>query len=123
MNTEPTFPLNGESSLGGAPRVCTRSWHLHEKRHHHVSEASWLAVTTPVREYHIQCLKNLKSTPYELLNQNIVSAILEIVRRTAKQRKWQPSTWAKELEAYAGAMRDLPLYTTGASQRTCPRQH
>eukprot|EP00796_Vickermania_ingenoplastis_P009216 gene9216-biopygen5861 len=65
-----------------------------------------------VREHHIRCLKNLKNMPFELLEQNIVSAILEIVRRTARQRKWQPSTWAKELAAYAGAMRDLPLYTT-----------
>eukprot|EP00796_Vickermania_ingenoplastis_P000319 gene319-biopygen293 len=111
-DTSTRFPLNGESSLEGAPRVCTRSWQLHEKRPHHVSEAAWLAVTEPVREHHIRCLKNLKNMPFELLEQNIVSAILEIVRRTARQRKWQPSTWAKELAAYAGAMRDLPLYTT-----------
>eukprot|EP00796_Vickermania_ingenoplastis_P010487 gene10487-biopygen7461 len=46
-DTATRFPLNGESSLGGAPRVCTRSWQLHEKRPHHVSEAAWLAVTEP----------------------------------------------------------------------------
>eukprot|EP00796_Vickermania_ingenoplastis_P000730 gene730-biopygen574 len=27
-DTATSFPLNGESSLGGAPRVCTRSWQL-----------------------------------------------------------------------------------------------
>eukprot|EP00796_Vickermania_ingenoplastis_P010497 gene10497-biopygen7464 len=64
-DTATRFPLNGESSLGGAPRVCTRSWQLHEKRPHHVSEAAWLAVTEPVREHHIRCLKNLKNMPFE----------------------------------------------------------
>eukprot|EP00796_Vickermania_ingenoplastis_P013500 gene13500-biopygen9801 len=48
--------------------------------------------------------------PFELLEQNVVSATLEIVRRAAKQRRWKASTWAKELASYAGALRDLPLY-------------
>eukprot|EP00796_Vickermania_ingenoplastis_P003693 gene3693-biopygen2224 len=50
--------------------------------------------------------------PTELLNVNIASAVLECVRRDAKQRQWSPSTMAKEYAAMAGALRDLPLYTT-----------
>eukprot|EP00796_Vickermania_ingenoplastis_P001800 gene1800-biopygen1488 len=103
LDTEPRFPLNAEGSLGGAPRVCPRSWQLHDKRPHHVSEASWLALTEEVRQRHIACLKNLKNMPFELLEQNVVSATLEIVRRAAKQRRWKASTWAKELASYAGA--------------------
>eukprot|EP00796_Vickermania_ingenoplastis_P003681 gene3681-biopygen2213 len=59
--------------------------------------------------------------PFELLEQNIVSAILEIVRRTARQRKWQPSTWAKELAAYAGAMRTSPTRQSHRSPTQRPR--
>eukprot|EP00796_Vickermania_ingenoplastis_P007111 gene7111-biopygen4375 len=66
LDTEPRFPLNAEGSLGGAPRVCPRSWQLHDKRPHHVSEASWLALTEEVRQRHIACLKNLKNMPFEL---------------------------------------------------------
>eukprot|EP00796_Vickermania_ingenoplastis_P004534 gene4534-biopygen2554 len=61
---------------------------------------------------HIRCLRSLKNMPTELLNVNIASAVLECVRRDAKQRQWSPSTMAKEYAAMAGALRDLPLYTT-----------
>lgn len=112
MNVKTTFPLNGEGSLAGGPRVCPRSWQVYGQRPPHISEQAWRALTTEVRLHHIRCIRSLKCMPYELLNQNIASAILEIVRRDAKQRRWKPSTVAKELAAYAGALRDLPLYTT-----------
>eukprot|EP00796_Vickermania_ingenoplastis_P007160 gene7160-biopygen4392 len=61
---------------------------------------------------HLVCLRNLKNMPADLCRLNLASAVLEIVRRDAKQRKWKASTVAKEYAAYAGALRDLPLYTT-----------
>eukprot|EP00796_Vickermania_ingenoplastis_P007149 gene7149-biopygen4654 len=112
LEAAPASYLNESGSPAGGPVVCPRSWHVYGQKPPHVSAAAWASITPAVRLHHIRCLRSLKNMPTELLNVNIASAVLECVRRDAKQRQWSPSTMAKEYAAMAGALRDLPLYTT-----------
>lgn len=109
----PGTPLNRHGSPErGQPVTCPRTWHVYSQRPPHVSGIAWGAVTEAVRLHHIRCLMKLKAMPYRLLNTNIASAVLETVRLDAVARGWAPSTIAKECAAMAGALRDLPIYTT-----------
>jgi len=112
LKREPKYPLNRDGSPQGESVTCPRSWHIYSHTPPHVSAVAWNSITKDMRQHHIRCLHALKSMPYELLQQNIASSALECVRRDAVARGWGPSTVAKRYAGMAGALRDLPLYTT-----------
>lgn len=112
LKKEPKYPLNENGSPDGEPVSCPRGWHIYSQIPPHVSAVAWNSITKDVRQHHIRCLHALKSMPHDLLQQNIASCVLECTRRDAVARGWGPSTVAKRYAAMAGALRDLPLYTT-----------
>lgn len=112
LETEPQQLLNSEGSPDEAPVTCPRTWHIFSQRPPHVSAIAWAGVTPAIRQHHIRCLRKLQMMPAELLKQSIVSTVIECVRREALSAGWKPPTIDKELSAMAGALRDLPLYTT-----------
>lgn len=108
----PTHHLNGQGGLGWGQVHCPRSWHIFSHKSPHIGEIAWQGITTAMRNYHRRCLEKLKAMPNDVLQMNVASAALETVRREALAKGWSPSTTLKEYSSMAGALRDLPLYTT-----------
>lgn len=103
-----------DGRVGGTSRP--RTWVIYGTRPPHVSAQAWAAITPAVRAAHIHWLRELRSMPADLLDRGLASAAIEMVRRLAVTRKWTWSTVDKNLSHIAGALRDLPLYTTEPHQ-------
>lgn len=112
LSEQTKIPLNDHGSPERGPENCPRTWHIYSHKPSHICSVAWNALTEAVRQHHIRCLGKLKAMPNELLHQNIASSALECIRREAVARKWSPATLMKEYSAMAGALRDLPMYTT-----------
>lgn len=108
----PEQRLNGQGGLGWGQVHCPRSWHIYSHKSPHISEIAWKGITPAMRNYHRRCLQKLKAMPHNVLQMNVASAVLETVRREASAKGWNPATTLKEYSSMAGALRDLPLYTT-----------
>lgn len=106
-----TAHLNEQGRSEGGPATCPRQWFIHPSRPPHVSQLAWEALTPQVRDRHRRWLHDLRAMPAELLDRNLASAAIEMVRAMATMRHWKWSTVAKNLAMIAGALRDLPLYT------------
>jgi len=112
LATEPTRLLNSQGSPTEVVVTCPRMWRIFHERPPHISAISWAAITPVMRAHHIRCLQKLQMMPAALLNQSIASTVIECTRREAVAAGWKPPTIDKELSTMAGALRDLPLYTS-----------
>ena len=111
----PTLCLNGPGRLGtGGAETCPRTWFIFPEKPPHVQQSAWNAVTEQTRGIHRKWLHELRAMPEDIHSQstNLAAAALELTRRMAVARRWRWSTMAKSLAAIAGALRQLPLYTT-----------
>jgi len=115
LASAPKKYLNARDSPEWRLATCPRLWNLHRWRPPHVSKLAWEGIAPHMRLTHIRCLQKLMSMPQSYMSWGIASLAIECVRRDAAARGWKASTVAKELAVMAGALRDLPLYTTEAS--------
>lgn len=102
---------NGEGRREGG-RACPRGWYIFPERPPHVSPVAWAAVTPEVRAAHVRWLRELRSMPSDLLELDLAQAVIQLVIRTARARKWQWSTISRTLATVKGALLNLPMYTT-----------
>lgn len=112
LSSPVTKYLNTRDSPEWRLATCPRRWNLHRWRPPHVSKLAWDGVSRPMRLHHIRCLQKLMTMPEQCMSWGIAQMAIECVRRDALAKGWKAATVAKEMSATAGALRDLPLYTT-----------
>lgn len=114
LESEPESLLNREGSPYGGTVTCPRNWHIFRDKPPHIELGAWNSITRNMRLHHIRCLMKLRAMPARFLQQGIATAVVRSVFQDARARGWRPTTIDKELSAMAGALRDLPMYTTEA---------
>jgi integrase len=89
-----------------------RNWFIYTDKPPGMHNAVWANRTPATRKLHARWLERLKTADSSLQNVPIPIAVVEIVLRLAKQRKWRWSTISSSLATFATALSDLPLYTS-----------
>jgi integrase len=69
--------------------------------------------TEAIRRRHLNALRQMQVALRETLyaSMSLPHAVVTVLQRQAKDRGWRPSTLARELANFAGAMADLPIYS------------
>nr|CAJ2475551.1 unnamed protein product [Leishmania braziliensis] len=103
-------PLSQEEEA----EVCPRNWFLFAAKPPHISQLAWSLVRPDTRAHHLRWLTRIKSMNSEQMLMRFPAACIDLILSTARARKWKWATTAKAFAAVAGALRDLPLYSTQA---------
>nr|CAJ2467888.1 unnamed protein product [Leishmania braziliensis] len=103
-------PLSQEEEA----EVCPRNWFLFAAKPPHISQLAWNLVRPDTRAHHLRWLTRIKSMNSEQMLMRFPAACIDLIVSTARARKWKWATTAKAFAAVAGALRDLPLYSTQA---------
>lgn len=78
---------------------------------HKVHNLAWSALSHATRKEHITWLQRVKAMPDDLRSAPLGAAIVELVLRFAKTRKWTWSTISSRISMIASAFRQLDMYT------------
>ncbi|SYZ66408.1 Phage_integrase_family (plasmid) [Leishmania braziliensis MHOM/BR/75/M2904] len=108
-------PLNMQGrplSKNEEAEVCPRNWFLFAAKPPHISQLAWSLVRPDTRAHHLRWLTRIKSMNSEQMLMRFPAACIDLILSTARARKWKWATTAKAFAAVAGALRDLPLYST-----------
>lgn len=112
----PIEPLHAAQSAthdsAGALGGDATRWTVFLQRPPHVHSVTWDRVTPATRRAHIRALMRLKAMPEDLWRTPLATAAIEVVLRSAQQRRWRWSTISSALSTTAAALANLPLYTT-----------
>ncbi|KPA78423.1 TATE DNA Transposon [Leptomonas pyrrhocoris] len=101
-------PLTGTEEA----EACPRNWFLFSTKPPHVSQLAWNAVRPDTREHHLRWLARIKAMSSERLRMSLPCACIDLIMATARARRWKWATTSKAFAGVAGALRDLPLYST-----------
>jgi len=101
-----------DPTLVEAPEVCPRNWFLYSAKPPHIEPVVWNALRPDTRAHHLRWLNRIKCMPYRLLHTSLPCACIDLIMNTARARNWKWATTAKAFAGLAGALRDLPIYST-----------
>lgn len=109
------LPLNVQGRPLTGPEeaeVCPRNWFLFASKPPHISQLAWNCVRPDTRSHHLRWLTRIKCMPTASLQMSLPVACIDLILSTARARRWKWATTAKAFAGVAGALRDLPLYST-----------
>ena len=90
-----------------------RNWKLITKgKPRKVHTLVWQGLAESTRKKHVEWLRHITEMPVDLHEESLDRAIVEMVLRIAKERKWAWSTVSCILSTIQSALRSLDLYTT-----------
>ncbi len=92
-----------------------RFWTIAENKPQHVHQIAWKAAAQSTRKKHRLWLLRIKEMPQDLLDKPLDQALIELILRLAKDRKWAWSTVASAFSDVEMALRNLPLHTTNTN--------
>lgn len=90
------------------------TWTVYREKPESVQVLVWRALAESTRRTHITWLQRIKEMPLDLQNVELGSALVEMVLRLAKARKWAWSTVSCGFSAVQSALRSLNIYSNCA---------
>jgi integrase len=85
--------------------------HIIQGRPQHVHRAAWRAVAPETRAAHERMLRRLRDSPPEIQVMPLSRAVVEVILRMARERRWRDSTTSSQLAMARAALRNLMFHS------------
>lgn len=110
---EPLGKVDRKAPLGMLTGGIGRNWKIITKgKPKKVHTLVWKSLAESTRKKHVEWLLHIQQMPADLQEQSFDRAVVELVIRMAKTRKWAWSTVSTIFSNIHSAMKQLDLYTT-----------